>query len=147
MSSLPVLNKATKSKRGNGLPFYNDLKYVFSNWNNGFNDNLGLLNVPTGKVPTFQIWAAESVFKTLKYLETRGGNDFTGSTFTPAISITPIGVVDSELGAMYIFETYDVGTLITPAPEGRWVAELTLNDGFSDIIYYSEEFLTKSKCC
>ena len=45
------------------------------------------------------------------------------------------------------FETNDVISMPVPAPSRRWIIELTMNDGFSDIIYYSEEFLTKSKCC
>ena len=30
---------------------YENVEYVFSNWNNDFNDNLGIWQVPTNKVP------------------------------------------------------------------------------------------------
>lgn len=144
MSSLHVINKGTKTKPGAGLPFYDKIDYVFSNWNNGFNDTLGLWEVPTGKIPTFQIWLPRTHFISLVYRETKGGNNFTGVTFTPAITITPKGVVHSELGQLYIFEWVDNGgTLIVQPPASRWILELKVANGdLNPLFKYSEEFIT-----
>lgn len=142
MSSLSVINKATTSRRGNGLPFYKREAYIFSNWNEGFNSTDGLLQVPIGKVPTFQLWLPNPTLVSIVYKETKGKNVFTGTTFTPPnSSITVIPVVDAELGQQYIYESSDDGTLISPAPEGRWVIELTTNAAGK---WYSEEFVTKA---
>ncbi len=144
MSSLHALNRGTKTKKGGGLLMYENVEYVFSNWNNDFNDNLGIWQVPTNKVPTFQVWlpAPYTTVTSLIYRETRGGNNFTGTTFTPPlgfVNVTP--VMDDLLGQQYIVETYDSGSLITPAPEGKWIIELTMNGTKK---YSSEEFVTKA---
>ena len=145
MSSLHIINRGTKSKPGGGLPWYSKLEYVFSNWNNGFNDINGLWSVPNEKIPTFQLWLPYANLTSFTYKETEGGNQFTGTTFTPPNPFTVTGV-QLNGDQRYIWETSDDGNLIVPAPDGRWVAELIVNDGVSDFPYYSEEFVTKD-CC
>lgn len=148
MSSLNIINRSTKSHNGGGLPFYNNNLYTFSANNNGFNSAVGLWSVPPDKIPTFQIFT-DGIYNTVttfQYLQTIGNNIYTG-VFSPPIGAVIYTGVQVDGISKSVFETSDAGTLITPAPVGRWVINLTLSDGglnFLDL--YSEEFLTKN-CC
>ena len=148
MSSLHILNRATKSHNGGGLPFYDNKLYTFSANNNGFNSAVGLWPVPPDKLPTFQIFTAGvyNTVVTFQYLETIGNNIYTG-VFTPPIGSVNYTGVQVDGISKSVFETSDAGTLIIPAPVGRWVINLLLSDGGTNFLdLYSEEFLTKN-CC
>lgn len=151
MSSIHILNKGTLTKPGGGLPIYDNVDYVFSNTNSEVFGTDGLWPVPNNKVPTFQLWINFEFITSFVYHETRGGNDFTGTTFTPVANggITIKGVqidTGSGLNQTYIYAQNGDGSLLTPAPDGRWVAFLTVNNGGGETIFYSEEFVTKP-CC
>ena len=144
--SLHTINRSTKSHPGGGLPFYDKIDYVFSALNEQFNSSVGLWYVPTNKVPVFQLFNDWGGYVTsLVYHETRGNNDFTGTTFVVTSAVQVEGLTINGI-PNFCFYTSDVGTLITPAPEGRWVAILTINDTTTPKAFYSEEFTTKN-CC
>ena len=150
MSSINILNRCTASHQGGGLPFYDNNNYIFSKNNNGFNAPSGLWSVPPNKVPTFQIFvpALYDNVLTFDYLLTKGGNVFTG-TFSP-----PIGSVNSKAVTVngvqkLVYQTSDAGSLIIPAPEGRYIINLILNDsatGTQSLELWSEEFMV-GDCC
>jgi hypothetical protein len=150
MSSINILNRCTASHQGGGLPFYDNQDYVFSKNNNGFNAPLGLWSVPPNKVPTFQIFvpALYDSIITFQYLLTKGGNVFTGVFNPPISSITSTAITVNGV-AKIVYQTSDSGTLLTPAPEGRYLINLVLADsatGTQAIELYSEEFMA-ADCC
>tara|TARA_Y100000817_G_scaffold244221_1_gene196182 strand:- start:3480 stop:3926 length:447 start_codon:yes stop_codon:yes gene_type:complete len=148
MSSLHIINRSTKSHGGGGLPFYNSNSYIFSSYSNEFNSNIGLWSVPPDKVPTFQIFVPGlyTQVTTFQYLRTEGNNVFTG-TFSPPIGAVNYTGVQVNGISKSVFQTSDAGTLITPAPVGRYVINLVLSDGGTNYLeLWSEEFLTKD-CC
>ena len=154
MSSIHILNKATKTRPGGGLPFYDNVDHVFSYSNEEFNSIDGLLKWPNNKVPTFQLWLSYEFITSFTYLATLGNNVFVPvNDFTPAafggISIKGVRVDFNDGNGIvqrYIYQTQRTGSLVSPAPDGRWIAELVVNNGGGDVTFYSEEFVTKS-CC
>jgi hypothetical protein len=148
MSSLNILNRCTKSHNGGGLPFYDNNLYTFSANNNGFNSAVGLWSVPPDKIPTFQLFT-DGVYNTVitfQYYKTLGNNIHT-ATFTPPIGAVNYTGVTVDGISKSVFESSDNGTLIIPAPVGRWVINLVVSDGGTNYLdLWSEEFLTKN-CC
>ena len=147
MSSLHIINRATNSFKGGGIPFYDKIDYVFSKLNDCANTTIGIWGVPNDKVPTFQLWLPYEFLTSITYKGTDGEGNFTGTDFTPAASggltIEPAQLNGTQY---YIYETFDTTTLAPTAPDGRWIIELVVNDGVTEYTYYSEEFLTKP-CC
>ena len=152
MSSIKIFNRATTSAQGSGLPFYENISDCFSVQNNGFNSDIGLWRVPVDKVPTFQVFVDE-LYDTIQrfvWYETKGENNFTGVTFTPAGSgglqstaVTVNGV------KKIVWSSFDTFKLIPNAPEGRYQAELYLINALNPVIrktIWSEEFVV-SDCC
>ncbi len=148
MSSLHILNRAVKTYKGGGLPFYEIEDYIFSNWNNDFNSDRGLWIVPPNKIPTFQLIIPQANLLSLEYRETRGGNDFTGTTYNPLANGATITVTGVQIDGnqFYIYESSDSDTLAPPPSESRWIMVLTVNDGVTEFEYFSEEFVTRD-CC
>ncbi len=139
--SLFAINQATNTAKGGGLPFYTSRDYIFSDLSKGFNDTLGLWKVPANKVPTFQFWLEQDTFSSIRYIESLGNGQVTGTTFTPAITFTPVAVEDDGVDK-WIYQSEDVGTLITAAPIGRWFIEFRVTLAGLPTFYYSEEFVT-----
>jgi hypothetical protein len=150
MSSINIINRSTASHQGGGLPFYDNNDYIFSFMNEGFNSPSGLWTVPPNKIPTFQIFvpALYDTVLDFSYLLTKGNNIFTG-TFYPPIG-TPLSAAITVNGVpKIVWTTSDSGTLIVPAPEGRYVISLILTDsatGTQFLELWSEEFMAKD-CC
>ena len=150
MSSINILNRCTASHQGGGLPFYDNNDYIFSANNEGFNAPSGLWTVPPNKVPTFQIFVP-ALFDTVSsfgYLLTQGNNVFTGSFFPPIGTPQSTGITVNGV-AQIVWQTDDGGSLVVPAPEGRYVINLLLTDsatGIQILELWSEEFLVKD-CC
>lgn len=144
MSSLNIINKAIDRASGTGLPFYAHKENIFSASNNYFNSSDGLLFFPIQQVPVFQLHLPFGNKTSFEYLETRGGNNFTGNTFVPPPS-TPLLVKEATKGGapIFIWQTPYDQFLATPAPVGRWVIKFVINNGLgTEVEYYSEEFLT-----
>ena len=144
MSSLNIINRSVASFRGGGLPFYTNNAYIFSPDNNGFNSNVGLWQVPTNKIPTFQVWV-DGIYDTVStfdFLETKGNNEFIG-TFTPPIGAVQGYPVETNGNNEIVYQTSDSGTLITPIPQGRYVINLILSNtlGTQFLELWSEEFM------
>ena len=150
MSSINILNRCTASHQGGGLPFYDNNDYIFSAMNEGFNAPSGLWTVPPNKIPTFQLFvpALYDTVDTFRYLKTEGANNFT-SVFYPPIGTPQSTGITVNGAAKTVWQTSDDGTLIIPAPEGRYVINMILTDsatGTQFLNLWSEEFLAKD-CC
>lgn len=140
MSSLHIKNRCTPSHFGNGLPIYDKLEYVFANWNAGFNGIDGLMVVPTNKVPTIQFENDVNTYVSFKFLPSTGGVPIVGGTpYVFAANPWIITPVIKNGVQIYIWSLHGDGTLITPAPVGRWIAELICSDPRK---FYTEEFTT-----
>ena len=148
MSSLHIINRAVRSYKGGGLPFYDLEDYIFSNWNKNFNTDRGLWIVPPEKIPTFQLIIPQENLVALEYKETLGGNNFTGTVYNPLANGATITVTAAQIDGnqVYIYESSDSDTLAPPPSSSRWVMELTVNDGLTEFQYFSEEFVTR-ECC
>lgn len=148
MSNIFAINGATTRQQGTGLLVYANKDHIFSNSNKQFNDSLGLWGVPQNRVPTFQIELEYDNLISFRYLETRGKNDFTGTVFVPpvgALTLVWSGLVDGV--QKHRFQTSDDFIMVSPAPCGRWVGEIIVQDDFAQqIFYYTEEFLTTDFC-
>ena len=150
MSSINILNRCTASHQGGGLPFYDNNDYIFSFMNEGFNAPSGLWTVPPNKIPTFQIFvpALYDTVLTFQYLKTAGNNVFT-AVFSPPIGTPQSTGITVNGVAQIVWQTDDGPTLVVPAPEGRYVINMTLTDsatGTQFLDLWSEEFLAKD-CC
>jgi len=144
--SIHAINKSTDKYSGGGLPVYDKLDYIFSKLNNKFNSDIGLYGIPSKKTPSFQIFVPEDTVVSFVYHETKGGNEFTGVTFS--VGVSSINVFAGQKNGVpgYWMHTNQDGNLVTPAPEGRWVGFLTVKLGLGEeVIYYTEEFLTCAK--
>ena len=147
MSNLFAINGATKRQRGTGLPVYDNMDHIFSKENKGFNDTLGLWDVPANRLPTFQIWLPYPSILSFRYRETRGQNDFTGVNFNvPVGGLVQVGTITADGVLYYVYQTVDDFIMGSPAPSSRWVGEIIANDGGTQIFYYTEEFTTFN-CC
>jgi len=147
MSNIFALNGATPRQQGTGLLVYSNKDHIFSNASNGFNSTQGLWRVPANRTPTFQIELEYNTLLSFRYLETRGCNNFTGVVFpvpVGGVSLVWSGLVNGL--QRYRFQTSDNFIMATPAPSGRWVGEIIVQDGAQQIIYYTEEFITTG-CC
>lgn len=144
--SINIINRAVSGRFGTGLPFYNRLEYIFSARNKGFNSSNGLWRVPNNKIPTFQFSSKYATLQSIEYLETRGGNDFTGVTFSVGLAAGIKQRAYKEDGTQLnaYFSDYSY-ILPTPAPNSRWVLKIVTFDGLTET-FYSEEFIT-SNCC
>lgn len=148
MSSIHILNKNTDSRKGTGLPFYDNVDYIFSRSNNEYGGTLGLWNTPPTKIPTFQIWANSAILSTLIYrsMDSNG-------VFIPANDIIYIASNHLSIepvltnGIQEYIVTSREDTVLSPAPpSGKWVIEVGVTSGEDEKLYYSEEFTTKD-CC
>jgi hypothetical protein len=147
MSNLFAINGATKRQKGGGLLVYENKDHIFSNENKGFNDSIGLWDIPANRLPTFQIWLPYATILGFTYLETKGENNFTGDTFTPPInSIVQVASVLDDGVQKYIHQTTDAFIFATSAKKSRWVGEIIADDGGAGVRYYTEEFTTFN-CC
>lgn len=148
MSSLSILNKAIPRASGMGLPFYVSPFYIFSKDNVEFNSTNGLWFVPRNKVPTFQIHIPKDTpnpweVKTVKYFESKGAGEFTGYVVSlPIASVQMVRGAIKNGQQIYIFQSSDNYDIPEPPRCGRWIIELTIEEGGVVNIYYSEEFLT-----
>jgi len=142
-------NKATKSRNGNGLPFYENIDYVFSKRNKGFDDAQGIWKTQQGLLPTFQINEFElDNLASLTYVETRGKNEFTGLNIA-----VPLGTFmrkqSNTLNGQAGWWFHYVVNPATPAPFeplGRYIMIMTLSGTAGVKVLYSEEFLV-TNCC
>jgi len=144
-----AINRATSSNSGTGIPFYDKLSYIFSARNNEFNSKHGLWRVPLNKVPTFQIWTLENTLVSFLYRETRGNNDFTGTTFDPIAAGATLKTRSAlKNGVPHTIWSSDYSDVLAPLPpESKWILELAVSDGINPgVFYYSEEFIT-ADCC
>lgn len=141
MSVIHILNKATPAKPGAGIPFYDNINYIFGDNGQGYDDGQGLWSVPTNKVPTFQIFVLD-VYNTIDFFE------FTGSGLysVPFGSLTQTNVKINNIN--YIcYESNDAFKLVPPVTPGVYYMRLRLTDGaFKQIELYSEKFAVKD-CC
>ena len=147
--SINIINRATNSKGGTGLPFYENIEYIFSNRNNSFDNINGLWRTPANKIPTFQIEIDPEEISVIEYRETSGQNNFTGVTYTTDLlngikvkSITKNGQPKLRISSDYSY------SLPSPPVNSRWIIVITVintNIGFEKS-FYSEEFLT-TDCC
>jgi hypothetical protein len=148
MSNLFAINGSTKRQKGGGLLVYENKDHIFSNENKGFNDSIGLWDIPTDRTPTFQIWVPYAVFVSFRYLETKGKNNFTGVFFVPPVgSVALVASVLDDGTQKYIYQSSDDFTFPVPCKKSRWVGELIIGNSSADIAtYYTEEFTTFN-CC
>lgn len=153
MSSIHILNRANRSFKGGGLPFYDNIDYIFSAYNECFNSDNGLWTVPNDKVPTFQLIIPEGIFISIRFRQTFGGNNFVPPSnpdwfYSNAVLDAAITVTGAQIDGqqLYVWETSDSTTLAPLVPFGKWIVELVVNDGISNKTYYSEEFAVKD-CC
>ena len=146
--SIHAINKSTDNYSGGGLPVYDKLDYIFSKLNKGFNSAQGLWTVPNNKPPSFQIFVPEDTVVSFVYHETKGENNFTGTTYAlagPSALQVFAGTKNGVQGNW--MHTNQDGSLAVPPPDGRWVLFITVKLGEGEgVIYYTEEFLTKP-CC
>ena len=149
MSSINIINRATNSRTGTGLPFYDNIEYVFSNRNNSFDNINGLWRTPPNKIPTFQIETEPNEIAFIEYRETSGQNVFTGDTYNTDLltgldeqAITKNGVQKLIISSKYNYE------LPTPPKNSRWIMVITVINTELEFEkqYFSEEFLT-TECC
>lgn len=151
MSSIRIINRATESFQGTGLPFYENQSDAFSYQSEQFNSDIGLWRVPTNKPPTFQLFIDRDLTNLVSFIwyETRGNGDFTGTTQNYTFYINQTNVtVNGNIKTIY--QTSDSSILVPVAPETRWQAALTVQDNEifdpNIVTFWSEEFIT-SDCC
>jgi hypothetical protein len=147
--SINIINRATNNKGGTGLPFYENIEYIFSNRNNAFDNINGLWRTPANLIPTFQIETEPEEIGSIEYRETSGQNEFTGTIYTTDLlngikvkSITKNGQSKLRISSDYSY------SLPTPPANSRWIIVLTVvnTDSGFEKSYFSEEFLT-TDCC
>ena len=147
--SINIINRATNNKGGTGLPFYENIEYIFSNRNNAFDNINGLWITPANLIPTFQIETEPEEIGFIEYRETSGQNEFTGTIYTTDLlngikvkSITKNGQAKLRISSDYSY------SLPTPPANSRWIIVLTVvnTDSGFEKSYFSEEFLT-TDCC
>lgn len=147
--SINIINGAKKSKGGTGLPFYENIEYIFSNRNNAFDNINGLWRTPANKIPTFQIETNPDSIVFVEYRETTGQNNFTGNIYNVGLlaglkvkNITKNGLPKLRISSDYSYN------LPSPPANSRWIMVITINDTVETIekSYFSEEFLT-TDCC
>lgn len=153
MSSIHIINRATRSNKGGGLPFYDNVDYIFSARNNSFNSDDGLWRVPNDKVPTFQIVTDENTFVSVRFRQTFGANNFvppsnpdwfySNATLDAAILSSAVNIDGQNKTFWYSLDSTVLAPLV---PFGKWIIELVLSDGVTPKTYYSEEFTVKD-CC
>ena len=149
MSSIHIINKNTDGKKGTGLPFYDNVGYIFSRSNNEYGGALGLWNqqIPS-KIPTFQLWLNRPTLSSLIYKSMDANGNFIPANdivYNPLnlLSITPVltnGIQE------YIVTSKEDVTLSPVPPSGKWIIEIGVTFGEDEKLYYSEEFTTKN-CC
>lgn len=154
MSSLHIINRATRSNKGGGLPFYDNIDFIFSARNPDFNSDNGIWTIPfRDKVPTFQIVTDEDTLVSVKFRGTFGANNFVppalpssvyqSAALTAAILSEPVTIDGQNKTFWYALDS----TVLTPLVKiGKYIIELTLTDGITEKTYYSEEF-TVQECC
>lgn len=139
MSSLHIINRATKNHCGNGLPFYNKLEYVFANHTAKTDVAAALWVIPRNKMFTTQLELDIKTFVSFKFLPSSGGVPTGAAPFVFAANPFNIFPAQKNGNQVYYWETEGFGTMITPPPVGRWIAELICSDLRK---FYSEEFIT-----
>jgi len=148
MSSIHILNKNTDSKKGTGLPFYDNIDYIFSRSNDEYGGAHGLWNTPPSKIPTFQIWVDRPILSSLIYRSMDSNGNFVPANdiiYIPSnhLSIEPVLTNGTQ---EYIVTSSEDAALSPVPPSGKWIIELGVTFGEDEKIYYSEEFTTKD-CC
>ena len=102
--SINIINRATNNKGGTGLPFYENIEYIFSNRNNAFDNINGLWRTPANLIPTFQIETEPEEIGFIEYRETSGQNEFTGTIYTTdllnGIKVKSMSVLDKPLASL-----------------------------------------------
>ena len=141
------INRNTATLSGGGLPITTETNYLFTvRSENKYITSRGFWRVPSGKLPTFQIFVQEDTLLSASLFITNGGANFTGVINIPAAAFT-VNAIEKNGVNFWVWETSDAYTLAA-AVEGRYLINLVLQNSVTSkqSTYYSEEFII-SDCC
>lgn len=141
------INKNTATQSGGGLPVTTRTDYLFTvRSEKKYITSRGFWRVPSGKLPTFQIFVKQDSFIGANLLVTNGGGNFTASIPIPAAAFT-VDAIEKNGVNYWVWSTSDAYTLAA-AVEGRYLISLTLVDSSTSVQagYFTEEFII-SDCC
>tara|TARA_Y100000114_G_scaffold153341_1_gene173141 strand:- start:476 stop:910 length:435 start_codon:yes stop_codon:yes gene_type:complete len=141
------INKNTATHSGGGLPVTTKTDYLFTvRSENKYITSRGFWRVPSGKLPTFQIFVQEDTLISSNLFITNGGANFTGVINIPAAAFT-VNPIEKNGVNFWVWSTNDSYTL-SSAVEGRYLINFVLQNSTTSkqSTYYTEEFII-SDCC